>query len=178
MKTFALKALLPLSVGLVSGSILSVIFPWFPIFPVFVFAFAIAISLTRGFLAGLPLIVALGLVADVATLGRIGLLSGFSVGLAYTASFFSKRFIVEHSALALFFSGLLSGVAAVCFPVFSDVFLFGFGTFVERLSDAFSFSRLFVSTVVGVGSFSVAVISVRKLDEWLLRVDPHAVFRS
>jgi hypothetical protein len=172
MKTFLIRIFSLAILGIVSGSVLSISFPGSAIFPVFIFAFAIALALSRGFLESLPAVVALGLFADLATLGRVGVLSGFAVGLAYTASFFSRRFIVEHAAFTIIFSGLLSGVAAIFFPVFSGVLLHETGGFLIRLTDIFSIASAVALVVSGVVAFALASILLRRYDELISRIDP------
>lgn len=164
---FSLAAL-----GIVSGSVVAILFPGAAIFPVFVFSFAIALALSRGFLESLPAMVVFGLSADLATLGRVGVLSGVAVGLAYTASFFSRRFIVEHAALTAVFSGFLAFAAAVFFPTFSDVVVNGIGGLLDRTADDFSFFRMLVLFVSGIISFVFASFLIRQYDELILRIDP------
>ncbi len=164
------------AIGFLAGSVLSIVFSGSTIFPTFVFSFAIAFALSRGFLDALPAIVALGLFADIATLGRIGVLSGFAVGLAYTASFFSRRFVVEHSALASVFSGSLAGLAAVFFPVFSDGLLYGSAAALDRLSGLSSVRLSVVSVVSGIIFFGLAAVAIRKYDELASRMDPGSTF--
>lgn len=172
MKTFLIRIFSLAILGVVSGSVLSIVFPGSAVFPVFIFAIAIALALSRGFLESLPAVVVLGLFADFATLGRVGVLSGFAVGLAYTASFFSRRFVVEHTALTIVFSGLLSGIAAIFFPLFSDVLLHGAGAFLGRLSGGFSVAHALALAVSGVVAFALASVLLRRYDELVSRIDP------
>lgn len=106
---------------LVSGAYMFL--PSLIMFPVLFFAFSIALSLSRGFSAALPLAIGLGLLGDIATLGRVGFLSAFMVGLVYTASFFSRRFVGEHSLMTALFSGLLTGIVGFLYPFFSGILL-------------------------------------------------------
>jgi hypothetical protein len=172
MKTFFIRIFSLAILGVVSGSVLSIMFPGSAVFPVLIFSIAIALALSRGFLESLPAVVALGLFADFATLGRVGMLSGFAVGLAYTASFFSRRFVVEHSALTIIFSGLLSGIAAIFFPVFSDVLLHGTRDFLGRSAGTFSAVHIAALVVSGVVAFALALVLLRRYDEFVSRIDP------
>lgn len=176
MSILLIRIFLLATIGFLAGSVLSVIFSGSIVFPTFVFAFAIAFALSRGFLDALPAVIALGLFADVATLGRVGMLSGFSVGLAYTASFFSRRFVVEHSALTAVFSGSLAGFSAILFPVFSDGLLYGSVAALDRLSDVLSVRLPVISVVSGVVFFALAVVAIRKHDELVSRMDPGSTF--
>lgn len=162
------------TIGLVAGSALPIAFPGSGISSAFVFAFAISLALSRGFLAALPAVIALGIFADIATLGRIGVLSGFAVGLAYTASFFSRRFVVEHIALTTGFSGLLSGLAAASLPIFSDVLLYGPDGVFDRIADVFSVGHMLVSVLSGTAFFAFAVWMIGKHDDLIARIDPSA----
>lgn len=99
-------------------------------FPIFFFAFSIALSLSRGFSSAFPIALSLGILGDMATLGRIGFLSAFMVGLVYTASFFSRRFVGEHSVMTSLFSGFLAGVVAFFYPFLSGAILhFSFSSY-------------------------------------------------
>lgn len=172
MKTLLIRIFSLAILGIVSGSVLSIVFPGSAVFPVLIFALAIALALSRGFLESLPAVVALGLFADFATLGRVGVLSGFAVGLAYTASFFSRRFVVEHTVFTVIFSGFLSGVAAIFFPMFSDVLLHGTGDFFGRLAYGFSVASMLALVISGVVAFALASILLRRYDELVSRIDP------
>lgn len=175
MNVFITRIFSLAAIGFLSGSVFSLLFPGSTVFPTFVFAFAIALSLSRGFLEAFPAVVAIGLFADAATLGRVGVLSGFGVGLAYTASFFSRRFAVEHSALTTVFSGLLAGIATVFFSVFSGLLLYGSIGADQVFQALFSWHPI-VSIVSGIIFSAFAIVSIRKYDELISRMDPGATF--
>lgn len=177
MKVFFVRAFALSLIGLSAGSFLSMAFPGHIVFPILIFSFSIALALSRGFLESLPAVVLLGILADIATLGRIGLLSGFAVGLAYTASFFSRRFVVEHSALAGVFSGLLSGFAVIVFPVFSEAFLYGAGAVFSHAFDGFSLLHGFLSLILGMMFSTFAMAAIRKYDDVVVRLDPGLALR-
>lgn len=177
MKLFLVRAIAFAAVGLLSGSVLSVMFPGSAVFPVLVFSFAIALTLSRGFLGSLTAVIMLGLSADLATLGRVGVLSGFSVGIAYTVSFFSRRFVVEHGALTAVFSGIFSGVSAILFPVFSDMLLYGVGAAFDRIPEVVSIGRVLSFGAVGVAFFVLATALIRKYDDVVAHIDPGSMLR-
>jgi hypothetical protein len=178
MKTSFINVIAIVMIGVLSGSVLPTVFPGSSAVPVFVFSFAVALALSRGFLGSLPAVIALGLFADIATLGRIGILSGFAVGTAYTAGFFSRRFVVEHAALAVVFSGILSGFSAMVFPVFSDMLLYGAGAALSGPTEIFSITRASLLIMSGIACFLFATVSIRKYDELVSRLDPGPTLRG
>jgi len=177
MKIFFLRIGALAVIGCVSGSVFPLLFSGPEASLALVFAFAVVLALSRGFIGGLPAVIALGLFADLAMLGRVGILSGFAVGLAYTASFFSRRFVIEHSALTTVSAGLLVGVSALLFPVFSDVLLLGPKTFFSGLSEVVSIGRMVFSVIAGAVFFLLATTLLRKYEEFMVRVDPCAALR-
>ncbi len=70
-------------------------------------ALSVSLSLLLGFRLALPVVISLGFLSDLALLGVPGVLSAFSVLVAYAAGFFSRRVALDHGLLF----GLLGGIA-------------------------------------------------------------------
>ncbi|MEI7749596.1 MAG: hypothetical protein WCJ25_01185 [Candidatus Moraniibacteriota bacterium] len=166
MGSFFSKLSAVVFVSLFGASILNLVSPSEILFPAVLFSIAVALSLSRGFVKALPAIVVIGLVADVATLGRIGLLAAFSVGLAYATSFFSRRFVVGHGLMTHIFSGLLIGAGVALFLTVSTLFTTaGSWNFSRTFADV-SWGNTSVVFVVGIVSFALVSASVRRFEEW------------
>ncbi len=154
----------------VSGvSFLNTAFPSVPWFPAIVFSLSIALSLSDGFMRSLPSVILIGLVADIAMLGRIGVLSAFCAGLAYAASFFSRRFAVEHGVMSHAFSGFLVGSGIFLFPV-ASLLIADPGGWRESVS-LMSGTSAAASILVGTIAFVVVSPLARRFREWLSYFD-------
>ncbi|NTW30167.1 MAG: hypothetical protein HGA33_02735, partial [Candidatus Moranbacteria bacterium] len=76
MKAFLIRIILVVLLALFGASVLDVAYPAVPVlFPIVLFSVAVSLSLTRGFMRALPAVIAIGLVCDIASLGRLGLLA-------------------------------------------------------------------------------------------------------
>lgn len=148
------------------ASAFAVVAPSVSVFPVFFFAFAVALSLSRGFFEAFPAGIVIGLLVDVATLGRIGIGSAFIAGLIYTASFFSRRFVVEHGAMTNLFSGMLVGATAFVYPFFVG-FLTDGATFFRQweFMTLLSWGNILFAFGGGILLFPVATFLLRSFDE-------------
>lgn len=160
------------------SSALSVFAPSLSSFPVFFFALAVALALSRGFFEAFPTALVAGLLVDVSTLGRIGLGSAFIVGLAYTASFFSRRFVVEHGVMTYLFSGLLVGAVAFAYPFFAGALLDGRDFFGGGGAWAlFSWGNALFAFGGGVVLFPAAAWLLRVFDERTAYLDSQNIVR-
>ena len=159
-------------------SALAVFVPSISVFPVFFFAFAVALSLSRGFFEAFPTAIVIGLLTDAATLGRIGIGSAFIVGLVYTASFFSRRFVVEHGAMTNLFSGMLVGATAFAYPFFVGFLVDGM-TFFRRWEfvTLLSWGNALFAFGGGMLLFPVAAFLLRSFDERTAYLDAADIVR-
>lgn len=172
MKTSFLRIILVALVALFGVSFLNVSFPVPSLFPVLLFAIAVSLSLSEGFVRALLPIITIGLVADIASLGKVGLLAAFCVGLAYTVSFFSRRFAVEHGIMMHVFAGIVVGFGAVVFLIVSAWF---YGTSVSGMADPFFRSYIPTALVAGVVTVPIVSVLMRRLNGWLSYFEsPHA----
>lgn len=160
------------------SSALSVFAPSLSLFPVFFFALAVALALSRGFFEAFPTALAAGLLVDISTLGRIGLASAFIVGLAYTASFFSRRFVVEHGVMTHLFSGMLVGAVAFIYPFFAGALIDGLTFFRDGGASAlFSWGNIAFAFGGGIILFPVAAWLLRAFDERTAYLDSQNIVR-
>lgn len=159
------------------SSVLSVFAPSLSVFPVFFFALAVALALSRGFFEAFPTALAAGLLVDISTLGRIGLGSAFVVGLAYTASFFSRRFVVEHGIMTNIFSGLLVGAIAFIYPFFAGLLIDGPSFFWRGARGLFSGGNIAFAFGGGILLFPIAARLLRMFDERTAYLDSRNIVR-
>lgn len=151
----------------VVGSAFNLFFPIVVFFPVPVFSIAVALALSRGFLPALPWAVFFGSISDLSVLGRLGMLAVVCVGLVYTVSFFSRRFVVEHKAATGVFSSLLVAVAALSYPFAAGIFLEG-----ELAVE----SSLSLNAIAGILILSFVTVFLSRsvmgwFDRWTARLD-------
>jgi len=167
--SFARTALVVI-LSLIGASVLNTAFSSPILFPVMLFSVAVSLSLSRGFVRALPAVVMIGLTADVATLGRIGLSAAFSVGLAYAAGFFSRRFAVEHGLMLHVFAGFLVGMGALAF-LFVASWLDG-----PSSLPVVPWGNMPEAFVSGVVSFYIVSVLLHRFEEWLSYLDSPNAF--
>lgn len=178
MKVTVVQFLAFIVVLVFGSSALSVFVPSLSAFPVFFFAFAFAFALSRGFFEAFPTILLGGLLVDISTLGRVGLAGAFIVGLAYMASFFSRRFVVEHGLMTYIFSGLLVGGVSFLYPFFSGALLDGFAFFTGGGAEAlFSWGSIALVFVSGIVWFALAERFLQVFDDRTAYLDTHNIVR-
>jgi len=163
-------------VSILGASVLNLVFPSEILFPAVLFSIVVALSLSRGFVKALPTVIAIGLVADVAILGRIGLLAAFSAGIAYSVSFFSRRFVVGHGFMTHVFAGLLIGAGAFLFSVASPLLDASGPSSPARAFATATWSRIPMFLAAGVLSFAVFVAVLRRFEEWLSYLEAPSLF--
>lgn len=111
MKLFLVKLFVFLLLLLAEHAVLSILVPDLGA-PLVIISAAIAWTLLRGFPESLWFLIPLILASDIFIDGRLDYTSAFLVLVAYGVSFISKRFVVEHRALAVLFHGMLVAGAA------------------------------------------------------------------
>lgn len=175
MKAFLIRIILVVLLALFGVSVLDVAYPAVPVlFPILLFSVAVSLSLTRGFMRALPAVIAIGLVSDIASLGRLGLLAAFCAGLAYTVSFLSRRFAVEHGLMMHLFAGVIVGAGSLGFltvaPWFDGNPIFG------RTLGNVSWVTVSVTFGAGILLFPIVSIILRRIEEWLAYFDSPNAF--
>jgi hypothetical protein len=161
-------------VSLIGASVLNVAFTSDILFPSLLFSIVVSLSLSKGFVKAMPAVIIIGLVADIATFDRIGLLAAFSVGLAYSAGFFSRRFVVGHGFMTHLFAGFLIGFGTILFSIVA--FSFGIPGALSRTVAGFSFGIVPMALILGVVSFSIVEAVLRRFENWLSYLDAPNVF--
>lgn len=125
---------------------------------------AIAWTLVSGFLVALPWIIVLGLIFDIVSLNpAIGITSFLVLPFSYTASFVSKRFLLEHQGfgvvMMLFFS-MLSSVAYAILSFIVQNNSMDIVQIFDIFSHSFSYRLAFYETVL----FLVVYFIVLKIE--------------
>ncbi|HWQ60518.1 MAG TPA: hypothetical protein VN420_05250 [Candidatus Fimivivens sp.] len=174
MNTSFVRGILVIALVLMGVSILNVSSFSRILFPIVLFSIAVSLSFSRGFIRAMPSVITIGLVADVAALGRIGLLSALSVGLAYTASFFSRRFAIEHGFMMHVSAGILVGVGAVAFICMASI-ISDPASWVGILT-GLRFGPVTFSIASGIVVYSFVSAVMRRVETWLSYLEPHHSF--
>lgn len=173
MKSFFARVILVAFLALFGVSVLDIALPTPFLFPVVLFSVAVSLSLTRGFVGALPSVVMIGLVCDVAALGRLGLSSAFCAGLAYTVGFLSRRFAVEHGFMMHLFAGLVVGAGTLVFLTVSPWFD---GVAPGRMLDGVGWGSVPLTFGAGLLVFPLVSTSMRRLEDWLSYFDSPNAF--
>jgi hypothetical protein len=169
MKASLARIMLVVFLALLGASVFNVAFVTPLLFPIVLFSVAVSLSLTRGFVRALPAVIVIGLVCDVASLGRIGILAAFCAGLTYTVSFFSRRFSVEHGLSMHLFAGMVVGAGALAFLYMAPWFD---GTPQWPVSGSeIHWGMIMGSFAAGILSFPVISAVLRRFEEWLSYFD-------
>jgi hypothetical protein len=165
MKASLVRIMLVVLLALLGVSVFNVAFATSLPFPIALFSVAVSLSLTRGFVRALPAVIVIGLVCDIASLGRIGVLAAFCAGLTYTVSFFSRRFAVEHGLSMHLFAGFIVGAGALVFLFVAPWFD---GASDWRLSGSgVRWGTIPVAFASGMLSFPVVSAVLRRFEDWL-----------
>lgn len=175
MNAFLIRIILVVLLALFGASVLNVAYPDVPmLFPIVLFSVAVSLSLTHGFMRALPAVIVIGLVCDIASLGRLGLLAAFCAGLAYTVSFLSRRFAVEHGIMMHLSAGLIVGGGVLGFliaaPWFDGNAVFG------REPGIMSWGTVAVTFGIGILMFPIISTVLHRTEEWLAYLDSPSVF--
>jgi hypothetical protein len=141
MKIFFLRLFFILVVVFIEFSFFGVIFPQ-AFTPFVLIASVVAWVLVSGFPSALFMIVPLTAFFDIVSLGMPGSLTLYSVLLAYTTSFLSRRILVEHRGAGMVLYALYSGFGAIGY-VFFDFIFFHSGSFVGMKNSFFNFLAIF-----------------------------------
>ena len=103
--------------ALLQASFFNMLFPSLGPVPLILFSSAMAMTITLGFDRAVVPVIVFGLLSDIFSSDRIGVGVFFAVGIAYTASFFSRRYLFDHRLLLTVFATVLSGTAGIVFLV-------------------------------------------------------------
>ncbi|NTV55611.1 MAG: hypothetical protein HGA16_03875 [Candidatus Moranbacteria bacterium] len=175
MKAFLVRIILVVLLALFGASVLDVAYPAVPVlFPIVLFSVAVSLSLTRGFMRALPAVIAIGLVCDIASLGRLGLLAAFCAGLAYTVSFLSRRFAVEHGLMMHLFAGVIVGAGSLGFLIAAP-WLDG-NPISGRTLGSVSWVTVPVTFGIGILMFPIISVVLRRVEDWLAYFDSPNAF--
>jgi hypothetical protein len=175
MKAFLIRIILVVLLALFGVSVLDVAYPAVPVlFPILLFSVAVSLSLTRGFMRALPAVIAIGFVCDIASLGRLGLLAAFCAGLAYTVSFLSRRFAVEHGLMMHLFAGVIVGAGSLGFLIATP--WFDGNPITGRTLGSVSWMTVPATFGAGIVLFPIASIVLRRFEEWLAYFDSPNAF--
>ncbi|NTW45686.1 MAG: hypothetical protein HGB18_01355 [Candidatus Moranbacteria bacterium] len=174
MKSQTVRVIVSILFVVTGGSFLSIAFRSPSWFPFALCAVATSLSLSNGFAKALPVVVALGILADIAIAGRIGVLAFFMVGSAYAAGFFSRRFAVERGIGLYVFAGSVTGLTVAFFRLFSSVF---FGMSPAAASIPGGWTTMIASVFGGIVVFPVVSVGLRRLSEWIAYFDPAGTYR-
>lgn len=142
MNVFFARTFFLLFLALLQVSFFNVLFPSVSSIPFLLFSFAISVTLLLGFDQAIAQVIALGVFVDLFESGHLGMWVFYAVGIAYTASFFSRRFLFEHRILLVVFSAALSGAMGLFSVLFSQVVLSDAGLF-ESVARTLSWHRAF-----------------------------------
>ncbi len=170
MRISVVRIVAVVALSVLGASVLNLTFSSPLLFPVVLFSIAVSLSLSRGFVRALPVVVGIGLTADIATLGRIGLLAAFSAGVAYVAGFISRRFTVEHGLMMHVFAGFLVGAGALWFLAVSSWFDG------SNLFPTISWGRAVPAIGMGIVLFTVVSAILSRFEQWLSYFDSPNAF--
>ncbi len=152
MNVFFARTFFLVFLSLLQVSFFNVLFPSISQVPFILFSFSIAVTLLLGFDRAVPLVIALGALVDLFMSGRLGTWVFYAVGIAYTASFFSRRFLFEHRVLLVIFSAALSGMIGLFSLLFSQM-IFSDSGWLESIALTFSWNRIVSFFAFGVVFF-------------------------
>ncbi|NTW89341.1 MAG: hypothetical protein HGB37_00280 [Candidatus Moranbacteria bacterium] len=174
MNAFLIRIILVVLLALFGASVLNVAYPDVPmLFPIVLFCVAVSLSLTHGFMRALPAVIVIGLVCDIASLGRLGLLAAFCAGLAYTVSFLSRRFAVEHGIMMHLSAGVIVGGGALGFLMVAPWFD---GNAFGREPGIISWGTVAVTFGIGILMFPIISVVLRRVEDWLAYFDSPNAF--
>lgn len=138
MRSLVSRLIVSLSVIAFQISFLNIVFE--NIVPQAVVALVIAWTFIRGFSEALPWVISVGILLDAISMSVIGTSSLAFVLIAYSASFLSKRFLVEHQGFGFLMIGLLTAAASFLYQFLLILLLNAASTqTVPFLSSAVSF---------------------------------------
>ncbi len=130
MTTMFARFMFLLFLALLQASFFNMLFPSIGPVPLILFSAAMVFTIMLGFDRAVVPVIALGLLSDIFSSDRLGIGVFFAIGVAYTASFFSRRYLFDHRLLLTLFAILLSGAAGMVFLVVTSAVFAGADTMV------------------------------------------------
>jgi cell shape-determining protein MreD len=163
MSTIVLRITFLAFLALIQASFLNVLFPSEGLVPFVLFSFAVAATLLLGFDRAIGPVVLLGILVDLLVFDRLGIGVFFAVGISYTISFFSRRFLFEHPMLSAVFSVALCVTAGILLPIFARVISFDGEAFSE-IGRQLSWHRFLFSFGLGTMTFLAVSFMVESFE--------------
>ncbi|MFZ2187887.1 MAG: hypothetical protein WAV46_04680 [Candidatus Moraniibacteriota bacterium] len=152
-------------------SFFDVLFPWVAA-PLVIMSAVVAWSLLMSFPRVLFMTIPLTLFSDIVAIGTPGTLTLYAVLLAYTMSFFSRRFLLEHRGVGLLLYALVSAVGVMGFAVFE--FIFSRGNPFSWTKEMFapfpplvSFQNFSLSLLLCMPLFLLAYVIIRRFEAYM-----------
>lgn len=149
MNVFFARIFFLVFLSLLQVSFFNVLLPSASSIPFLLFSFAIAATLLLGFDQSISSVIVLGSLVDLFMSGHLGTWVFYAVGIAYTASFFSRRFLFEHRVLLVLFSAALSGMIGLFSILFSQM-IFSDAGWLESIVLTFSWNRIVLFFAFGM----------------------------
>lgn len=171
MKIFFLRLFFILTIVFFEFSFFDILFPETSA-PLVLIASVVAWILVSGFPRALFMTVPLAVFFDIVSSGMPGALTLYSVLLAYTTSFFSRRLLVEHRGIGMALYAIFAGIGALGYAFFDFLFFQsdsfpGMMEIFSNLLFIFSFSKIFFSVVLSLPLFIAAYHSIRRFEGYV-----------